>query len=77
MLLNLMPAKERDAFRLVLRSNARFVRYEKAGVVMDGVVPIVIDGQQGFIHPASDIGWNCERFLFFANQVFDELGNCI
>jgi hypothetical protein len=34
-----------------LRCQFRVAHYEKSGNVVDGVVPIVIDGKFGFIEP--------------------------
>ena len=47
--------------------------YEKEGKIVDGVVPIVIDGKPGFIRPATDTEWNFQRFLLFMNRVLMEL----
>jgi hypothetical protein len=74
-MLDALPEGElREGFREGLRHQFRVAYYEKSGKVVEGVVPIVIDDQYGFIHPASDTDWNFQRFLLLMNQVFVELG---
>jgi hypothetical protein len=74
-MLDSLPEGElREGFREGLRHQFRVAYYEKNGKVVEGVVPILIDGQYGFIHPASDTDWNFQRFLLFMNEVFVELG---
>jgi hypothetical protein len=46
-------------------------------MVIDGVVPVVIDGQNGFIMPANETDWNFGKFMLFMNSVFTELAKCI
>jgi hypothetical protein len=74
-MLDSLPQGEiREGFREGLRHQFKVAYYEKNGKVVDGVVPIVIDGTVGFIHPVSDTDWNFQRFLVLMNQVFVELG---
>jgi hypothetical protein len=48
-----MPESElREGVREMLRANFRMAHYEK-GTIIEGVVPIQIDGQSGFISMAS------------------------
>jgi hypothetical protein len=52
-ILHLMPESElREGVREMLRANFRMAHYEK-GTIIEGVVPIQIDGQSGFISMAS------------------------
>jgi hypothetical protein len=67
----------RESFRQSLRYNFRMQYYEKEGKVVEGVLPIVIDGKRGFILPANDTGWNFQRFLLFMNRALTELKNCL
>ncbi len=79
-LLTALPAGEmRDSFRETLRYNVRMSYYEKEGKVVEGVVPIEIDGKFGFIRPANETYWNFQNRLLFINQVFAELtrGLCV
>jgi hypothetical protein len=74
-LLAALPEGElREGMRDGLRYQFRVAHYEKSGNVVEGVVPIVIDGKFGFIQPATDTDWNFQRFLQLMNQVFIELG---
>ena len=76
--LALMPSEQlRDSFRETLRYNFRAAYYEKSGKMVDGVVPIEIDGKPAFIQPLIDTDWNFARFLLFMNQVFAELENAV
>jgi hypothetical protein len=63
----------RVSFRQSLRYSFRMAHYEKEGKLIDGVVPIVIDGKPGFIRPAADTEWNFKKFLRFLNRVLIEL----
>lgn len=73
-LLTALPEGEmRESFRETLRYHVRMSYYEKEGKVVEGVVPIEIDGKFGFIRPADDTYWNFQHFLLFINQVFGEL----
>ncbi len=74
-MLEILPEGElRESFRANIRHKFKMAHYEKSGNVVDGVVPIVIDGEFGFIRPAADTVWNFQRFLTFMNQVFIALG---
>jgi hypothetical protein len=74
-MLEILPEGElRESFRANLHHKFKIAHYEKSGNVVDGVVPIVIDGKFGFILPATDTDWNFQRFLLFMNQVFVALG---
>ncbi len=73
MLMYLPVGETRESFRQSLRFNFRMTHYEKAGKLVDGVVPIVIDGKPGFIRPANDTEWNFRKFLLFMNRVLTEL----
>ena len=69
-----MPEGEmRESFRQSIRYNFRMAHYEKEGKLVDGVVPIVIDGKPGFIRPANDTEWNFQKFIIFMNRVLVEL----
>ncbi len=57
----------------MLRYKFRMEHYESTGKVVEGVVPIIINGNAGFIRPANDIYWNFQQFLPFMNQVLIEL----
>lgn len=59
----------RDAFREMLRSNARAARYERE-TLMEDVVLIEIDGKYGFIRPLDDTWWNFRRCTSFLDDVF-------
>jgi hypothetical protein len=73
-IVNYMPAGElRENARQTLRFNFRMEHYEKSGKVVEGVVPIVIDGKFGFIRPAVDTDWNFQHFLRFMNRVLAEI----
>ncbi len=73
-----MPEGEmRESFRQALRYKFRVAHYEKEGKLVDGVVPIVIDGKLGFIRPANDTEWNFQKFLLFMNRVLTELKKCL
>ena len=61
----------RDGFREMLRSNAKMARYEK-GKVLEGVVPIELEGKFAFIHPHIDTSWNFSRLMCFLDAVFLE-----
>lgn len=77
-ILNVMPEGEmRENFREMLRYNFRMAHYEEAGTVVDGVVPITLDGKSSFIRPALDTSWNFQKFMIFVNQVFAELNRCL
>ncbi len=77
-LLMYIPEGElRDSFRQTLRCNFKMEHYEKEGKMVDGVVPIVLDGKAGFIRPANDTEWNFQKFLLFMNRVLTELKNCL
>ena len=70
-ILNLLPEGEiREAQREALRSVARVKRLEQ---VADGLVPIEIDGKQGFIKPMNDIEWNFNKFHSFMVKVLNAL----
>jgi len=74
-MLEIVPEGElRESFRANLRHKFKMAHYEKSGNVLDGIVPIVLDGKFAFIHPATDTDWNFQRFLRFMNQVFVALG---
>lgn len=69
-----VPAGEmRESLRQSMRSNVRMAYYEKEGKLVDGVVPIVIDGKPAFIRPISDTEWNFQKFQLFVNGVLAEL----
>jgi len=69
-----MPAGEmRESFRQSIRHNFRMAHYETQEKLVDGVVPIVIDGKAGFIRPANDTEWDFQKFLVFVNRVLREL----
>jgi hypothetical protein len=69
-LLAFTPAGDmRENLRQMLRSNLRMRYYEQHGRVVEGVVPIMIDGKAGLIRPTLDTTWNFERFLAFVNAV--------
>lgn len=73
-MVNYMPEGElRESVRQTLRYNFRMAHYEKVGKVVDGVVPIVIDGKPAFIRPAADTYWNFQNFLRFMNRVLAEI----
>ena len=77
-IVNAMPEGEkREDWRRSIRYNFRMKHYEKQGKIVDGVVPIVIDGQNAFIRPANDTDWNFKKFLIFMNQVLGELIRCL
>ena len=76
MLMYLPEGEIREGFRQVLRHNFRMTHYEKEGRVVEGVVPIVVDGKPGFIRPANDTDWNFQRFLQFMNSVLREVKTC-
>jgi hypothetical protein len=72
-----MPAGNlRDAMVSVVRNNFKMAHYEK-GKVIDGVVPIEIDGKKGFINPLNDTSWNFHQFVTFMNEVLAQLGKAI
>jgi len=72
--LALVPEGEmRESLRQSMRANTRVTQYEKESKIVDGIVPIYIDGQKGFIRPIGDTEWNFKKFLAFVNQVFSEL----
>jgi hypothetical protein len=76
-ILHLMPESElREGVREMLRANFRMAHYEK-GTIIEGVVPIQIDGQSGFIRPANDTDWNFKKYLQFQNRVITELAKCL
>lgn len=76
--LNFLPAGEiREGFRASVRMNFRMAYYEKEGKMVDGIVPIVIDGKPGFIRPALDTDWNFQKFMRFLNGVLAELKKCM
>lgn len=76
--LEFMPVgKVRNGFRDMLRYNVKMAHYEKAGIIIDGAVPVEIDGKFGFIQPAVDTAWNFNKFMVFTDQVFVELGKFI
>ncbi|MGC2770074.1 MAG: hypothetical protein WA232_00155 [Candidatus Sulfotelmatobacter sp.] len=64
------PGHSRDAFREMLRSNARAARYEKE-TLMEDVILIENDGGYAFIHPLNDTWWNFRRCTTFLRDVFD------
>lgn len=63
----------RDHFREMMRYKFRMERYEQEGKVLEGVVPIMIDGKAGFIMPLNDTTWTFERFIGFVNSALTEL----
>jgi hypothetical protein len=67
----------RESFRQLLRSNFRMREYEKAGVLLEGAVLIMVDGKAGLIRPAADIEWNFQNFIVFMNRVLAELKTCL
>ncbi len=67
----LPTAEAREKFREMLRSLARFKRYEE-GKVLEGVELVKIGGKHAFIHPLLDTPWNFSRTLSFLNAVFEE-----
>lgn len=72
-----MPNGElRDSMVAMVRHNFKMAHYEK-GKVIDGVVPIEIDGKRGFISPINDTSWNFQKFTSFMNEVFTELAKAI
>jgi len=76
-ILRFMPEGElRESVREMLRTNFKMAHYEK-GKIIDGVVPIEIDGQAGFIRPANDTDWNFQKYLTFQNLVLTELAKCL
>jgi hypothetical protein len=77
-IVNYMPEGElRDSVRQMLRYNFRMAHYEKEGKILDGVVPVVIDGKPGFIRPTADTEWNFQKFLTFMNRVLTETLKCL
>lgn len=77
-MLILTPERElRETVRQMLRSNFRMAHYEKRGKVVEGFVPIVIDGKTGFIFPLNDTYWNFQNFMLFMNRVLTELEKCL
>lgn len=76
-LANIPEGELRESFRETLRYNFRVAYYERVGKVIDGVVPIELDGKPGFIRPATDTDWNFRRFLLFMNKVLTELGKAL
>ena len=72
-LLYLPEGELRNNFRQSMRSNVRMAHYEKHGKLVDGVVPIMIDGKPAFIRPISDTEWNFQKLLLFVNSVLAEL----
>jgi hypothetical protein len=77
-IVNAMPEGDmRESWRQSLRYNFRMRHYEKVRKVVDGVVPIVIDGKPGYIRPANDTDWNFQNFLLFMNRVLNELIKCL
>jgi hypothetical protein len=62
----------REDVRRMLRNNFRMAHYEE-GTIVDGIVPVVLDGKAGFIRPANDTSWNFQKFISFMNLVLIEL----
>jgi hypothetical protein len=77
MVMCMTPGGMRESFRQAIRDNFRMAHYEKEGKLVDGVVPIVIDGTLAFIRPANDTEWNFQKFLLFMNRVLTELKKCL
>lgn len=69
LLLRHPPGQLRDAFREMLRSNARAARYERE-TLMEDVVLIEMDGKHGFIRPLTDTWFNFRSCTSFLNDVF-------
>lgn len=67
----------KQSVREMLRYNFRMAHYEKEGKILDGVVPVVIDGKPGFIRPTADTDWNFQNFLGFMNRVLTEMLKCL
>lgn len=73
-LLEFFPEGEmKREFREILRYNFRMAEYERTGNPVEGVVPLVIDGNVGFIRPVVDTSWNFQNFRLFTNRVLSEL----
>ena len=59
----------REGFREMLRSNARWARYQKETILED-VTLVELDGRFAFINPHLDTVWNFDRVMSFLNEVF-------
>ncbi len=63
----------RDGLRESIRATVAASYLEQKSEVVDGVVPIAVDGARGLIHPLADTDWNFGKFGLFARSVFNRL----
>lgn len=68
-LLGFPAGPTREAFREILRTNARMARYEQQ-TLMEDVLLVEIEGKWSWIKPLLDTSWNFNRCLDFLEDVF-------